>query len=673
LQKITTFRRLDESLNIQRRRNIKLRFLIFILAIAIIVLIIHIKNIINADRRLPSQTNTKYDRAVRGDIISADGYTITQSKKIYSASIYGESLTPGKRNLFVKLFSIYSHIPEKDIKAKMLNSDGTLKRGRIILSRNIDVTTAIYLKELAYKLKRLKVFRRVKNANGIVMLYGLDIVEIGEKRVYPLSDTLSPIIGYTKQIENNRYRRIVGIKGIERRYQKYLNKYSDGFITGKRDVSGTIILNSSSKKAMRKDGYSLHLNIPLTLQRMVEKIVDSMQKVTGAKEIIAGVMESKTGKIRALASSQRYDPQHIRQEDISKLIPKALRYAYEPGSVIKPITLAIALELHRVKINNWFDTHNGRMAISKRFIISDDEPFKSMSVTDIIVHSSNIGITQIGWKLSGKEMHDNLLKFGFNQKSGIDLGRESIGLIRSPKLLENRVNRATQSYGYGMKATFVQLLKAYNIFNNDGIALTPKVVEYLESADGKKYILKSLEQKRAVISPITASKIRKVLREVVKRGTGLEAQYPGLDIGGKTGTSHIAENNTYSKRYNSSFFGFANDKKGHKYTIGVLVIEPSFEKHFAAQSAVPTFKKIVTALADLGYLKPDLTIKQRELIRKSIEKRRRIIKAKRAKRRRDIKVKLKKARKHIRQNTKSLFKSLNYHKKYKKIDIKELF
>ena len=157
------------------------------------------------------------------------------------------------------------------------------------------------------------------------------------------------------------------------------------------------------------------------------------------------------------------------------------------------------------------------------------------------------------------------------------------------------MHKANTSYGYGMFTTFPQLLKAYSAFNNDGIAVTPKLLEHTKET---KNDLHSVNKK-------TANQVHDMLLEVVKRGTGVKAQYQGLEIGGKTGTAHIAKNGRYVKEYHSSFYGFANDSEGHKYTIGVLVIRAKAKhKYFASQSAVPTFRKLVELLVNNGYLMP---------------------------------------------------------------------
>jgi cell division protein FtsI (penicillin-binding protein 3) len=136
--------------------------------------------------------------------------------------------------------------------------------------------------------------------------------------------------------------------------------------------------------------------------------------------------------------------------------------------------------------------------------------------------------------------------------------------------------------------------------------VTPRIVDYLEDARGNRYTLQPRVDNLQAVGKKAARQIHDILIEVVKRGTGVKAQYPGLEIGGKTGTAHIAKHGRYVREYHSSFYGFANDKEGHKYTIGVLVIRAKKPyKYFASASAVPTFKRIVHTLVELDYLKPE--------------------------------------------------------------------
>jgi cell division protein FtsI (penicillin-binding protein 3) len=287
------------------------------------------------------------------------------------------------------------------------------------------------------------------------------------------------------------------------------------------------------------------------------------------------------------------------------LQPKFTEYAYEAGSVMKPISIAIALDKNKITPDTLFNTGYKRFDITGGQHISDDDYFDSLSVTDIIVHSSNIGSSQISWLLSGQEFREGLLQFGVARPSGIDLSRDLPGSLKPLKLLNHKMHRANSSFGYGMTITFAQLIKAYSAFNNNGIAVTPRIIDYLEDAQEHRYTLEPTIPDLKAVSQKTAEQIKTILKEVVSRGTGVKGQYPGLEIGGKTGTAHIAKNGHYVKEYHSSFYGFANDDEGHKYTIGALVIRAKKPyAYFASNSAVPTFKKMVEILVELDYLKP---------------------------------------------------------------------
>ena len=591
------------------QRNYRIGMLFLILLVAIFIFLLSILKTITSERHTPAQTTTKVERAFRGSIYSADHYTLSDSQQNYQAVIRGASIRPQKRPLFIKLFSIYSGIPQEEIRQKFFDKEGKAITGNIILSKNLNQKHAMQLKSLAYKLRQLEVFQSIKNRQGFEVLFGLDILAIGEKRRFPKKDLLSPIIGYVGKELEGRYIVPQGRGGLEKHYNKYLSSNQDGLQKGKRDVSGNIIYDQSFTQLKRIDGLDLHLNIPLSLQKRVEVMIDQMKQRLDADEIIVGIMESHTGKLLAYATTKRYNPAKIEQKDIPAMIVHAAENPYEAGSVIKPLSLAIALEHHLITPQTWINTHNGRFQISKKYWITDDEKFPSLTATDIIVHSSNIGISQIAWRLSGKEFREGLQKFGIGRSSGIDLALDYHGKLKSVHLLSNKLHRANSAYGYGMTVTFNQLLKAYSAFNNQGIAVTPHIVDYLQDNQGRHYTLPPKEGNLQAISPRTAKKMHRILKEVVKRGTGVKAQYPGLEIGGKTGTAHIAKNGHYVNEYHSSFYGFANDKEGHDYTLGVLVINAKkWHKYFASQSAVPTFKNLVRILVNQGYLHVDESV-----------------------------------------------------------------
>jgi len=318
-----------------------------------------------------------------------------------------------------------------------------------------------------------------------------------------------------------------------------------------------------------------------------------------ATEILAMVMNSKTGELVTIASSNRYDPMHIRGVDVPNLNPKFAEYPYEPGAVMQPITIAANLTTHlgdRDKYKEVFNTDQENFQIGKGLSIKDATKHKSQTMTDILVSSSNIGTAQIAWQIPGSGFHYFLNEFGFGQKSGIDLPRDLTGTIKSETLLQEKLHIANSAFGYGLMVTPVQLLKAYSAFTNEGWMVTPHI------GTAKKY------EAQEVLPKSTAGIVKQMLTEVVKRGTGKLAQTEGLTIGGKTGTAHIAKNGRYVDEYHSSFYGFAEDSVGQSYTIGVLVIEPKLEgRHYASQSAVPVFKLVVDAMVIHKLLIPEET------------------------------------------------------------------
>jgi cell division protein FtsI (penicillin-binding protein 3) len=598
------------------RRIKKTFFTLFTIFLGLIILVYSLSNTISKKRVIPSLDTKKLDLAIRGDVLSADEFKIARSKKIFTASIDTRSLDLDKLDLFVTLFSIYSEIDKKEIE-NTIKKSLKKRKGFLILSRKISSRSAKNLKLLAYKLKRLKVFKRVK-INGSRRLFGLDLYETGEQRLYPYKDTLSPVIGYIKKLNNkNNKLRVKGEKGLENFYDHELNNISNGILQGERDISSYVIFNKNSKIITTQNGQTLQLNIPLKLQKNIEIILDKYKEKLGAKEIIVSVMKSTTGEVLSFASSNRFNPSNIQQKDIPNLNVNAIEQTFEPGSVIKPILISLAIDKNRVNETELLSAYNfskknkkglykkGKIKID-RWTIKDDHQFSKnyLTLKDIIIFSSNIGTLQIAQRLSGQEILDGYKNFGFLQKTGIDLPYEKIGKMPSIYQLragedknKDNVFKATVSYGQGMRTTFIQLLRAYSVFNNEGKIVTPSIVHKTM----KNYAVE-------VISKQSANTIKKYLIKTVQEGTGKNTIIEGLQIGGKTGTANKARGGQYKKKYMSSFFGFANDTN-EKYTIGVSVNEPIstgkyWYYYYASNSAVPVFKEIVQTLVKLNYLTP---------------------------------------------------------------------
>ena len=532
-----------------------------------------------------SPITTKVKLAMRGNIYTKH-YSVAKSEKIYAVFINPLFINPLKKNLFINLFSIYTNIDKSKLRK-------LLKYKKYIMLAKVDLKTAQNLKYLLKVLDKKRTF--LADKNGIRRGYYIE--DFAFKRVYPYNDTLEPVLG--------RYREDTkrGENGLEEYYDGYLSPRQNGFIKGNRDVYGNIIYDKDVKIVHPINGGDLKLNINLVLQRKIEKLLSIQKEKFKADEVMAAVMDSKSGKILALASSNRYNPNFVRKKDIKNMKIGFIRTLYEPGSVMKPITFAILLQNNKVNPYETLKAYNGKWKPKwRRTYIRDDEPFKWLSAENALVYSSNIVISQLALRLTNKEFYSGLVNFGLGKKSGVDLPYELKGYIPNIIKLKYPIFESTTAYGYGIMVNFMQLLKVYNSFNNSGIEIIPKIADVPTTS-------------KRVISSKNAAILVNILRKVVLKGTAKNALIKGIFTAGKTGTAQRSVKGKYGRTYNSSFFGFANDEN-HKYTIGVTFInvKAKWPNYFASSTAVPTFKKIVGIMLELNLLK---RIKDNELSTKT--------------------------------------------------------
>jgi cell division protein FtsI (penicillin-binding protein 3) len=360
----------------------------------------------------------------------------------------------------------------------------------------------------------------------------------------------------------------------------------------------------------------------MQLQKEIEKIADTNKAKLNADEIIVSIMEAKTGNILSLASSNRFNPNNIEKDKRININNNAIEFAYEPGSVLIPITVAIALDKNRVGEKELFSAYNqgqkdknglfpqGIITID-RWKIKDQNRFtnNTLSVEDIVVNTSYIGSLLVANRLSGKELLDGYEAFGLNKKTNIDFPNETIGQFPTLAQLSSgeqvgKINifKSTVSYGQGASVNFIQLMQGYNIFNNDGKIVQPSITK--QSFENPSY---------QIVSPKTTAIMKDILIKTALQKSGKFKRHEGLEIGGKTAVANIAENGKYDLKYMSSFFGFVNDEHA-KYTIGITVKNPiSKDKYknydLASDGVTSLFNEVVTVLVKDGYLKPNETHK----------------------------------------------------------------
>ena len=569
----------------------KIAIFFIIISAAFFLFFVVVSHIILADDN--HYSNYKIYKKVtskRGTIFSRDGKVLASSKTTYYVAFDGRNLTPDKKELFVTLFCLYTSA-NKDKIRELLN-----KNKRVKLLDKIDLKTAIKIKKLNRKLDNLRVFQ-TRMFNNRPDRRGLELGEELLKREYPYGDFLEPVLGNYHKFKN------IGQTGIENSYEDILSAKDNGFIRAYKDKVGNIIYNQKSYVKDNIDGNDIILTINSKVQKDLETLILNYKKELRAKGIIVGIMDSTNAKIIALASSNRYTPYKIKQSEVPFMSVGATQYLFEPGSIVKPFVLATLLEDGLVGQYDLIQGHNGRFKLQKK-IITDTHPVSWISAEDAIVHSSNIAMAQLAQRINAYRYKEMLTNLGFLQRSGIELNYETIGLFPNVVELQSPIIKATCSYGYGFSLNFIQILKAYNLFNNSGFIKDPSLVYAIIDKNGK--VVKSEEsEKTDIYSQATAKKMLKILRKTVLKGTARRAIIDGIFTAGKTGTAHIAKKGGYDKTYHSTFFGFANDKKS-KYTIGVLVIDPRKE-YFASKTAVPIFKQSVEILIKRGWLKKNNT------------------------------------------------------------------
>jgi cell division protein FtsI (penicillin-binding protein 3) len=309
------------------------------------------------------------------------------------------------------------------------------------------------------------------------------------------------------------------------------------------------------------------------------------------------VMDVQTGELLALANFPTYNPN--RRENLSgeQLRNRALTDTFEPGSTMKPITVAMALEAGRITPQTIIDTSPGRYSMGG-FTISDTHNYGVLTVEGVIQKSSNVGALKIAQRMSPKEMWDTYAVLGYGQKPKIEFPGAVGGRVR-PWKSWRPIEQATMAYGYGLSASLFQMVHSYTAIAHDGEVIPATMLKRSEPVQGQR-----------VFSPQTAAAVRKMLQMAAgPGGTGQKAQTVGYSVGGKSGTAHKQVGKGYaSNKYRSWFTGMAPIDKP-RIIVGVMLDEPSDGQYFGGLVAAPVFSETVQqALRILG-VQPDMNVK----------------------------------------------------------------
>lgn len=419
-------------------------------------------------------------------------------------------------------------------------------------------------------------------------------------RYYPAGELAAQVVGFVGS--NGDQQR--GMYGLEASWEKQL-RGEPGSLAQESDSRGRWIPVSDRYLQETKDGPDLILTINHTVQFEVEKILKEAVEGFKADSGTIIVMDPKTGKILAMANQPSFNPNDFAStEDISKFANPAVSLPYEPGSVFKAFTEAIGIDSGKINPDTTYTDTGVVKEAGYEIHNSDMKSNGVQTMTQVLEKSLNTGVIYIERLVGNKTFADYVQKFGFGEKSKIDLPGEVSGNTRNLGDTNININFFTAAFGQGISITPMQLISGYAALANKGTLMKPQIVDRLRYSDGHEEEIKS-EEIRQVISESSSREISQMLRSVVTDGHGKRADVAGYLVGGKTGTAQIAKSDAkgYAEGVNiGSFAGYAptNDPQ---FVILVKMVDPKTVQ-WAESSAAPTFGQVMKFLLEYYKVQP---------------------------------------------------------------------
>jgi cell division protein FtsI (penicillin-binding protein 3) len=406
------------------------------------------------------------------------------------------------------------------------------------------------------------------------------------RRYYPAGVIAGHVVGFTN-IDDR------GLEGLELAYDDWLRA-----LPGKKrvlkDRFGNIVETVESV-SLSLAGKDLVVSIDRRIQYMTYRALKQAVEKHKALSATAVVVDVQTGEVLAMANYPGFNPNNRAYLRSSLFRNRAITDVFEPGSTMKPFTIAAALESGRYTARSIINTAPGALRIGRK-TIRDHDNYGWLSLARIIEKSSNVGAAKVALSMKRERLWKMFRTVGFGEKTGLQQPGESNGLLRAPEQWA-RLDQATISYGYGISVTAVQLARAYLVFANNGNALP------LSLLPGDK-----TTQSIQVMSVATATTMRSMLeRAVSDRGTGRAARIVDYRVAGKTGTTHKLVNGKYADhQYISVFAGMAPATRPRLVMV-VKVEEPTQGGYYGGVIAAPVFKKVMTgSLRALNVIPDDL-------------------------------------------------------------------
>lgn len=425
--------------------------------------------------------------------------------------------------------------------------------------------------------------------------YGIYLVA-ENRRYFPENQLGAHILGFVNNEGKGQY-------GLEGYYDEILRGKS-GFLEAEKDTFGRWIPLGIKSLEPAENGADLVLTIDRTIQYIIEeKLRDMIEKYSAEKGTII-VMDVETGAIKAMANYPSFNPNEFnRVENMNIFLNSAIHDLYEPGSVFKVITMACGLDTEAVDPNTTYED-KGSLYIDGYTIRNSDREINGIqTMTNVLEKSLNTGAIFVGQEAGKNKFKEYVKKFGFAEKTGIDLDGEVFGNINSLNI-DSDVNYATASFGQGIAVTAIEMINSVSTIANGGDLMQPYLVDKIIYADGTEK--KTKPQKVAdVISPNTASKLSSMMISVIENGHAKSAQLNQHYTAGKTGTAQISdrEKGGYSDEEIHNFVGFV-PALSPRFSILVKIDKPQGVR-FASSSTAPVFREIAEFLVNYYHIKPD--------------------------------------------------------------------
>jgi len=428
---------------------------------------------------------------------------------------------------------------------------------------------------------------------------GLELLR-QQQRFYPQQELAADILGY---VDGERK----GQAGVEYSQQNLLER-SMPSIQFSRSIDGNWVPDRLTAGFVQLDDLKLQLTIDSRLQRAARIALKEKMKQHGAKRGTVIVMDARNGELLSVVAEPSYDPNQYFNFDLSRYKNWAVTDVYEPGSTFKAINVAIALEAGAVKPNTVFNDE-GRIFMDGWTIQNSDYKQAGArgpsTVTDILKHSSNVGMVHVMRSMKASLYYQALEKLGLGQTAGTDLPFEVTSQLKNrEQFINSPVEVATTAFGQGFSITPMQLVQLNGALANGGKLVTPHVVRGLFDREGEAYWKLPRGATKQIFSPETTKQVLEMMETVVDGGTGKAAQIPGYRIAGKTGTAQKANaGGGYSNNAIITSFVGIMPVEAPRYVVLAVIDEPK-QGSSGGTVAAPIVESVMEALISIEKIAP---------------------------------------------------------------------